>query len=189
MALFAEAPLSGFFVMRRAPIRPAVWEMGLWAHFLLERMHKAPQKIFELVRGVVEPMGYELVGVELVAGGRGGEVLRVYIDREGGIQLDDCSAVSHQLSGVLDVEDPIKGEYSLEVSSPGLARPLFELAHFARFNGERAKVKLGRALDGRRNFTGVLSGVEDDQVLLQVDGELVRIDFEQIDSAKLIPEF
>jgi ribosome maturation factor RimP len=153
-------------------------------------MHKAPEAIASLVRGVVEPMGYELVGVELTSGGgRGGEVLRVYIDREGGIQLDDCSAVSHQLSGVLDVEDPIRGEYSLEVSSPGLARPLFELAHFARFSGAQAKLKLGRPIGGRRNFKGVLHGVEDDVVLLEVDGELVRIDFDQIDSAKLIPEF
>lgn len=163
--------------------------MGLWAHFLLERMHKAPQKIIDLVRGVVEPMGYELVGVELVAGERRGEVLRVYIDREGGILLDDCSAVSHQLSGVLDVEDPIKGEYSLEVSSPGLARPLFELAHFARYVGRQAKVKLGRPLNGRRNFKGQITAVEGDQVHLQVDGQQVQIDFEQIDSAKLIPEF
>lgn len=152
-------------------------------------MHKAPQAIETLVRGVVEPMGYELVGVELVAGGRGGETLRVYIDREGGILVDDCTAVSHQLSGVLDVEDPIKGEYSLEVSSPGLARPLFELAHFARFTGSKVKLKLGRPLGGRRNFTGLLTGVEGDEVLLQVDGEPVRIDFNQIDSAKLVPEF
>jgi ribosome maturation factor RimP len=152
-------------------------------------MRKAPQAIFELVRGVVEPMGYELVGVELRPGERGGEVLRVFIDQEGGILLDDCSAVSHQLSGVLDVEDPIKGEYSLEVSSPGLARPLFELAHFARFAGSKAKVKLASPLDGRRNFTGVLSGVEGEDVLLQVDNELVRLDYSQIDSAKLVPEF
>ena len=164
-------------------------EMGLWALFLLERMHQAPHKIIDLVRGVVEPMGYELVGVELVAGERRGEVLRVYIDREGGILLDDCSAVSHQLSGVLDVEDPIKGEYSLEVSSPGLARPLFELAHFARFVGRQAKVKLGRPLNGRRNFKGQIAEVEGEQVHLLVDGQPVQIDFEQIDSAKLIPEF
>jgi ribosome maturation factor RimP len=152
-------------------------------------MRKAPQAIYELVRGVVEPMGFELVGVELRPGERGGELLRVYIDREGGILLDDCSAVSHQLSGVLDVEDPIKGEYSLEVSSPGLARPLFELAHFARYTGNKAKVKLASPTDGRRNFTGVLSGVEGDDVLLQVDNELVRLDYNQIDSAKLVPEF
>jgi ribosome maturation factor RimP len=152
-------------------------------------MRKAPQAIYALVRGVVEPMGYELVGVELRPGERGGELLRVYIDREGGILLDDCSAVSHQLSGVLDVEDPIKGEYSLEVSSPGLARPLFELAHFSRFAGSKAKVKLASPIDGRRNFTGILSGVEGEEVLLQVDNELVRLDFNRIDSAKLVPEF
>lgn len=134
-------------------------------------------------------MGYELVGVELVAGERRGEVLRVYIDREGGILVTDCTAVSHQISGVLDVEDPIKGDYALEVSSPGMARPLFELAHFARFVGQEVKVKLGRPLEGRRNYKGVLSGVEGDDVLLQVNEQLVRIAFEQIDSAKLIPKF
>jgi ribosome maturation factor RimP len=152
-------------------------------------MRKAPQAIYGLVRGVVEPMGYELVGVELRPGERGGELLRVYIDREGGILLDDCSAVSHQLSGVLDVEDPIKGEYSLEVSSPGLARPLFELEHFARYTGSKAKVKLSSPIEGRRNFTGQLAGVEGEEVLLQVDNQLVRLDFNQIDSAKLVPEF
>lgn len=134
-------------------------------------------------------MGYELVGVELVAGERRGEVLRVYIDREGGILVTDCTAVSHQISGVLDVEDPIKGDYALEVSSPGMARPLFELAHFARFVGQEVKIKLGRPLEGRRNYKGVLSGVEGDDVLLQVNEQLVRIAFEQIDSAKLIPKF
>ncbi len=163
--------------------------MGLWAHFLLEQMHKAPQAVVDLVRGVVGPMGYELVGVELVAGERRGEVLRVYIDREGGIQLDDCTAVSHQLSGVLDVEDPIKGEYALEVSSPGLARPLFELAHFAQFAGKPVKLKLSRPHEGRRNFKGQIVAVDGDQVQLLVDGQQVLIDFEQIDSAKLIPEF
>lgn len=152
-------------------------------------MRKAPQAIYALVRGVVEPMGYELVGVELRPGERGGELLRVYIDREGGILLDDCATVSHQLSGVLDVEDPIKGEYSLEVSSPGLARPLFELAHFERFTGSTVKLKTASPIDGRRNFKGVLSGVEGNEVILQVDGEPVRIDFNQIDSAKLVPEF
>jgi len=152
-------------------------------------MHKATQTLVELVRGVVEPMGYELVGVEHRSQGEAGDLLRVYIDKASGVGLEDCTAVSHQLSGVLDVEDPIAGEYSLEVSSPGLDRPLFELAHFQQFAGQEAKVKLSRALDGRRNFRGLLMGVENDTVLMQVDGETYRLPFGQIDSARLVPKF
>ncbi len=134
-------------------------------------------------------MGYELVGVEHRPQGGGSELLRVYIDKPAGIGLEDCTAVSHQLSGVLDVEDPIAGEYALEVSSPGLDRPLFDLAHFEHFAGSQAKVKLNRALDGRRNFRGQLVGVEGDDVLMLVDGETYRLPFGQIDSARLVPEF
>jgi len=172
----------------------AVWrglaqEMGQWPIFLLESMQKAAQSLVDLVRGVVEPMGYELVGVEQTPQGGGSELLRVYIDKASGIRLEDCTAVSHQLSGVLDVEDPIAGEYTLEVSSPGLDRPLFELAHFQQFAGSQAKLKLGRALDGRRNFRGQLVGVEDDDVLMLVDGETYRLPFGQIESARLVPQF
>jgi len=152
-------------------------------------MQKAAQSLVDLIRGVVEPMGYELVGVEHGPQGGGSELLRVYIDKESGIGLGDCTAVSHQLSGVLDVEDPIAGEYSLEVSSPGLERPLFELAHFQHFAGSQAKLKLSRALEGRRNFRGQLLGVEDDDVLMLVDGETYRLPFGQIESARLVPEF
>lgn len=143
----------------------------------------------DLVRGVVEPMGYELVGVEHLSQGESGDLLRIYIDKDIGVGLEDCTAVSHQLSGVLDVEDPIAGEYNLEVSSPGLDRPLFELAHFQRFAGQEIKLKLSRALDGRRNFRGLLMGVEGDTVLMQVDGETYRLPYGQIDSARLVPKF
>ncbi|MEJ2576607.1 MAG: ribosome maturation factor RimP [Gammaproteobacteria bacterium] len=152
-------------------------------------MRQAPQALVELARAVVEPMGYEFVGLEYVHPGGGEGLLRVYIDSEEGVVLDDCAAVSHQLSGVLDVEEPIRGEYNLEVSSPGLDRPLFEPAHFARFVGRQARVRLSSAQPGRRKYQGEIVRVEDDAVWLRVDGEEVRLAFDQIDSARLVPEF
>jgi ribosome maturation factor RimP len=142
-----------------------------------------------LARSVVEPLGYELVGVEYFQRGKLGGVLRVYIDHADGITLDDCAAVSRQLSGVLDVEDPIKGHYDLEVSSPGLDRPLFGVEQYERFRGHRAKVRLAAKLEGRRNFAGVLAGVDQGALLLEEDGETIVLPLEMIESARLVPEF
>ena len=141
-----------------------------------------------IVRTAVEALGYELVGVEYLSRAKAGHLLRVYIDSEQGVGLDDCERVSHQVSGVLDVEDPISGEYALEVSSPGLDRPLFELAHFERFVGRLARVKLHAAQDGRSNYKGVIQTVTDDDVVMQVEGQPVRLPFAQIASARLVPE-
>ncbi|MCB1724787.1 MAG: ribosome maturation factor RimP [Gammaproteobacteria bacterium] len=152
-------------------------------------MHKAPAHLSTLVRGAVEPLGYELVGVEFLARPKSGHLLRIYIDREQGVGLSDCEKVSHQVGGVLDVEDPIKGDYALEVSSPGLDRPLFEMSHFERFSGQIARVKLHSALNGRSNYKGTIAGVEDGDVVMQVEGEPVRLPFAQIASARLVPEF
>jgi ribosome maturation factor RimP len=152
-------------------------------------MRLADSKLTRLTRSVVEPMGYELVGVEYFQRGQGSAVLRVYIDHENGITLDDCAAVSHQLSGVLDVEDPVPGHYDLEVSSPGLDRPLFTPAHYERFRGQRARVRLAAKLDGRRNFEGMLAGLREDSVLLDVDGEILHLPLVMIESARLVPEF
>lgn len=146
-------------------------------------------KLTELVRAVVEPMGYECVGVEHDTGRQGGAVLRVYIDHVDGIGLDDCEAVSHQLSGALDVADPIAGHYDLEVSSPGLDRPLFALEHFRRFSGARVRIRLAEKLDGRRRFDGRIAGVDGETVLLDSDGERVALPFARIESARLVPEF
>jgi ribosome maturation factor RimP len=144
-------------------------------------------------------MGYELVGVEFFQRGTGGAVLRVYIDHgygghrggdnEKGITLDDCSAVSHQLSGLLDVEDPVSGHYDLEVSSPGLDRPLFTSEHFERFRGHKARLKLAARIDDRRKLEGLIEGVRDEAVLLSVDGETREIPLAMVDSARLVPEF
>lgn len=152
-------------------------------------MQRSPEKLTALVRSVVEPMGYELVGVEYLSGYQGGNLLRVYIDGEEGIQLDDCTRVSHQLSGVLDVEDPIPGEYNLEVSSPGMDRPLFTKEHFERFVGHKVNIKLSSTLPGRRKYKGVLKGIEESEVLIEVDGTLFRLPFDQIQDARLVPEF
>jgi ribosome maturation factor RimP len=151
-------------------------------------MARADSQLTQLARSVVEPIGYELVGVEYMQRG-GGAVLRVYIDTPDGVTLDDCTAVSHQLSGVLDVEDPIQGHYDLEVSSPGLDRPLFAVGHYERFRGKRAKVRLSAKLENRRNFEGVLAGVADGHLLLEVDGELRKLPLDLVESARLVPEF
>jgi len=152
-------------------------------------MRQEENELTRLVRSAAEPMGYELVGVEYFQRGTGGAVLRVYIDHKNGITLDDCSAVSHQLSGVLDVEDPIQGHYDLEVSSPGLDRPLFSAAHFERFRGHRARLKLAAKIDDRRKLEGLIEGVRDETLLLTMDGETREIPLAMIDSARLVPEF
>ena len=153
-------------------------------------MQLGDNRLALLARSVVEPMGYELVGVEhFQRGSHGTAVVRIYIDREQGVTLDDCAAVSHQLSGVLDVEDPVSGHYDLEISSPGLDRPLFTTEHLVRFRGRRARVRLASKLDGRRNFEGVLGAVGDGTLILEMSGALCEIPLDLIESARLVPEF
>jgi len=147
---------------------------------------RMPDRLTRLVEPVVVGLGYELVGVEFDPHQR---VLRVYIDCEKGVVVDDCSKISHQLSGLFDVEDPIPGNYHLEVSSPGMDRPLFTLEHFERFKGSLARVQLARPIEGRRRFKALLSGVEGDKVLLQ-DGEArFEVPFESIEKARIVPDF
>jgi ribosome maturation factor RimP len=134
-------------------------------------------------------MGYELVGVEYFQRSARSSLLRVYIDHERGITLDDCTAVSHQLSGVLDVEDPLPGNYDLEVSSPGLDRILFTLEQIQRFRGHKARVKLATKLAGRRNFEGVLGEVRGERLELDTAGETRELPLDLIDTVRLIPEF
>jgi ribosome maturation factor RimP len=160
------------------------------AHFSLVvvRMRQQVDKLQELLAPVVAAMGYELVGVEFHPH-PGQALLRVYIDREGGVSLDDCQQVSHQLSGVLNVEDPIPGRYTLEVSSPGRDRPLFEARHFVRFAGHLARVQLAMPLNGQRQLTGRLVGMRGDRVVLEQHGQEVLVPLADIKKARLIPEF
>jgi ribosome maturation factor RimP len=150
-------------------------------------MRQAPANIRNVIEPVVESLGYELVGVEFLPQGHHA-LLRVYIDAEKGITLDDCQRTSHQLSGVLDVEDVVKGQYNLEISSPGLDRPLFTEAHFERFSGHEAKLKLGVPLEGRKKLKGVLQGIDGDKVMMEVEGEVLAVPFSTIEKANLVPE-
>ena len=145
----------------------------------------------ERLQGIIEPtvaaLGYELVGVQYLPGRRR-SLLRVYIDNEQGITLDDCEKVSHQVEGILDVEDPIRGQYSLEVSSPGLDRPLFTARHFERFVGSRVRVRMEMPLEGRRNFTGEIRACRDGAVTVLEDGLEQVIPLARIGVARLIPD-
>jgi len=151
-------------------------------------MGHIPEKLQAIVERVVISMGYELVGIEYMQQNSTG-LLRIYIDKDQGIVLDDCQAVSHQLSGVLDVEDPIAGNYNLEISSPGLDRPLFKAKDYQRFAGNTVKVKLARAQDGRKNYKGLLQGIENDEVILDMDGHEIRLSLANIEQSRLVPEF
>ena len=146
-------------------------------------------KIATLIEPSLDALGYELVGVEYVAQGKH-SILRVYIDAPEGVDVNDCQKASQQISGVLDVEEPISGQYTLEVSSPGLERPLFSAAHFERFAGERAEIRMHSPIDGQRKFTGQLAGVEDNKLLLNLENEeSISLSLADIDKAKLKPEW
>lgn len=152
-------------------------------------MRKVPQNIIELVAGVVEPLGLELWGIELLPRQKSGQLLRVYIESGQGVDLSACEAVSRQLSAVLDVEDPIAGEYTLEVSSPGMDRPLFNAQQFARYVGSEVRVKLHSGAVGRKNYRGSLLKIEENQLDLQVDNEKVTLSLDQVDTARVVPKF
>jgi ribosome maturation factor RimP len=141
-----------------------------------------------LIEPVVSALGLELWGVEFHAAGRN-STLRIYIDAPDGVSVDDCARVSHQVSGVLDVEDPIPEQYLLEVSSPGLDRPLYTLAQFQAYAGHQVQLRLRAPFEGRRKFKGLLNGVEGDAVLLVVDEEEYLLPIDQIDRANVIPQF
>ena len=145
-------------------------------------MGQAPQ-FKALFEPAITALGYELVGVEYQQG-----LLRIYIDSENGITADDCGKVSHQVSGILEVEDPIREQYSLEVSSPGLDRPLYTAEDFARFAGSKAKIRTRMPIEGRRNYKGMLHGVDNDHVLIDVDNEEYRLPLNEIEKANLVPE-
>ncbi|MDR3479011.1 MAG: ribosome maturation factor RimP [Gammaproteobacteria bacterium] len=142
----------------------------------------------DLLATTVSSMDYEFVGYEMHGQGRG-SVLRIYIDNGTGVTADDCSKVSRQVSAMLDVEDPIQGKYTLEVSSPGLDRPLFEIAHYQKVVGSRVKVRLNAPVNDRRNFVGVLLRVEGDNIhLLMETEEEVVLPFSNIEKAKVIAD-
>ncbi|HXH02985.1 MAG TPA: ribosome maturation factor RimP [Candidatus Competibacteraceae bacterium] len=151
-------------------------------------MRHDPYNLRGLLGPTIEALGYELVGIEFHPNSVNA-LLRVYIDKDGGITLDDCQLVSHRVSGLLDVEDPIHGHYTLEVSSPGLDRPLFEPAHFERFAGQTVRVQLILPVQGKRKLKGVLRGMRGQMVVVDVEGQEYELPLEQIERARLVPQF
>ncbi len=151
-------------------------------------MRGGSEKLRALLEPAVENLGYELL--QLQVGSQGKQmVLRVYIDAPGGIQVDDCASVSRQISALLDIEDPLSGAYLLEVSSPGLERPLVKPVHFKRFVGDKAKIVMATYILGRRRFTGKMVLAGDEAVVLDVDGECYELPYSDMESAQLQPFF
>jgi len=144
----------------------------------------------ELLEPVVTAMDFEFVGLEYLNQGNG-SVLRIYIDQEQGITVDDCADVSRQVSAVLDVEDPISGEYTLEVSSPGMDRPLFTKEHYIQFIGHEIKLSLIHPTEetNRKRFRGMLSAVEGEDIILEVDNEEFCLSLSNIAKANLVVQF
>jgi ribosome maturation factor RimP len=168
--------------------------MGLFlffgvAHFEAQALTMvAPlrEKLIALTEPLLGQLGYELVDLEY-APGRAPAQLRIFIDRSAGVGLDDCEAVSREVSALLDVEDPVPTGYTLEVSSPGLDRVLRTPAHFQRFVGERVRVELVSPRAGRRRYTGRLAALNAAGIELEVDGAMVAVSFAEIGRARLAP--
>lgn len=151
-------------------------------------MSVSREQLIGLLEPAIEALGYELADLELSLGhGRG--LVRLFIDSEDGITLDDCERVSHQVSGVLDVEDPIASDYNLEVSSPGADRKLVKAEHFDRFAGSVVKVRLKRLINGRRRIKGQLLGRDDETIQVRLDGKDLSIAMQDIDVARLVPDW
>lgn len=141
----------------------------------------------QMLEPAVAALGFELWGLDYSTGGKR-KLLRIYIDGPNGVNIDDCAAVSRQVSSVLDVEDPIAGEFTLEVSSPGVDRPLYKLEHYQRYAGHQIKLRLRFPFEGQRNFSGLLNGIENDEVLLVIGEDELLLPFEQIEKGQIVGE-
>ena len=143
------------------------------------------RRLAEIVTPVIEDMGYELVRIRLMGGKTA--TLQIMAEKpQGGIEVDDCADISNAVSAALDVEDPITDAYTLEVSSPGIDRPLTRLKDFEEFEGYEAKLETSDLIDGRKRFKGVLAGVEGDEVLINIDEGTVGLQFDWLSDAKLV---
>ncbi|RAX13908.1 ribosome maturation factor RimP [Photorhabdus bodei] len=145
------------------------------------------QKLTAMISAPVEALGFELVGLEFIRARV--STLRIYIDSENGITVDDCADVSHQVSAVLDVEDPISVLYNLEISSPGLERPLFTVEHYQRFIGEEVSLVLRIAMQNRRKWLGIIKTVDGEIITVTVDGKDEVFALSNIQKANLVPHF
>ncbi|MGE0384578.1 MAG: ribosome maturation factor RimP [Gammaproteobacteria bacterium] len=147
-------------------------------------MRAGPTKLETLLEPTIVGLGYELVGIEQLTQS-GQTVLRIYIDGAAGIQLADCERVSRQVGAVLDVEDPIRGPFTLEVSSPGLDRPLFRPEHFDRFAGAQVRISLAQPWQGRRRLRGRLCGRAGAEIIIDEDGTELHVPYAAIERARL----
>ena len=143
------------------------------------------KRIHDLIEPTILSLGLELWACDLRPSGNQA-LLRIYIDREGGVTLEDCTRVSREIGAILDVEDPIKNRYQLEVSSPGLDRALMTLSHFERYVGHEVKLRLRSAQDNRRQLVGRIEKVEDGKIVLSVAGEMLRVTLGEIQKANLL---
>ena len=148
---------------------------------------KAPvdRRLATILKPMIEGMGFELVRLRLMGGKK--PVLQIMAERpDGMMEVDDCADLSHAVSALLDVEDPIAGEYTLEVSSPGIDRPLTRLADFDRWEGYEAKLETAEPIEGRRRFKGLLAGTDGSEVLIEVDEGTIGLEFDWLADAKLV---
>jgi ribosome maturation factor RimP len=146
------------------------------------------EAVWRIASPVCDAEGMELVHIEFQRE-PSGRILRLYIDKPGGVHLEDCVTISRQIGDLLDVAYDVKGPYTLEVTSPGIHRPLGKRADFDRFKGSRVKVRTSVPLEGRSNYTGMLVGIEKEEVLVVVDGVTHRIPYENIAKARLVGEY
>lgn len=146
------------------------------------------RKLNELLQPLVEELGYEFVGIEYNSNPKNA-VLRIYIDQENGIAIEDCEVVSRETAALLDVKDPIRNQYNLEVSSPGLDRPLFRIEHYQEFTGYVVKITAFAPVDGRRKFSGPILGAQQQTVTIDQDGSEVTLDIDNIVKARLVPDY
>lgn len=146
------------------------------------------QKLNELLQPLVEDLGYEFIGLEYNPNPKH-SVLRIYIDHENGVGIQDCETVSRETAALLDVKDPIRSRYNLEVSSPGLDRPLFTPAHYSEFIGSEVQINLYGPQDGRRKFSGPILSAGESSVNIEQDGSEVTLEYDSIAKAKLIPDY
>jgi ribosome maturation factor RimP len=147
-------------------------------------MSSRTKELGNLLEPAINALGYSLWGIEYVPQGRH-SLVRVYLDKEGGIDIEDCAQASRQISSILDVEDPISGEYTLEVSSPGLDRVLFSLDQYAEYLGRHIRIRLRENFENKRKFTGQLKAIVDDELVLIIGDEEYTIPFELIEKASL----
>ena len=168
---FITGPLARFFMFERMS--------DLIANASIDR------RLAEVITPVIEDLGFELVRVRLMSGKS--KTLQVMAERpEGGIEVDDCAAISTAISATLDVEDPISDAYTLEVSSPGIDRPLTRLKDFATWEGHEAKLETSEMIEGRKRFKGVLAGIEGDEVLIEIEEGTIGLKFDWLADAKLV---